>query len=147
MLHQGIDHIFQCAIIRVGKLYLNDLSKFVLKGLLAFGFHLPFGKGLLITVWIIIEIILADGIGKSSLHALLSEKLTHIIEVTLVAAVCSACLNMTVAYKKMDVLMRFICMNSEQHLISLKMFISKLFCDTKHFIICEFIVIIGRKRY
>ena len=54
---------------------------------------------------------------------------------------------MTVAYKEMDVLMRFIGMNSEQHFISLKMFICKLLCDAENFIIGKFIVIIGRKRY
>ena len=134
-------------IVRVGALNSDDLPELVLECLLAFSFHLPFGKGFFVTIRIIVEIILADGVDKPSLHALLSKEFAHIIKISLIAAICSACLNMTVAYKKMDVLMRFIGMNSEQHFISLKMFICKLLCDAENFIIGKFIVIIGRKRY
>ena len=54
---------------------------------------------------------------------------------------------MTVAYQKMNVLVRFIGMNGEQHFISLKILISELLCDAKHFIVGELVVIIRRERY
>jgi len=78
---------------------------------------------------------------------LLSEKLTHIIEVTLITAVRSACFDMTVAYQEVNVLVRIIGMHCEQHFISLKIFISELLCDAKHFIVGELVVIIGREGY
>lgn len=105
-----------------------------------------FGKCFLVTVGIIIIIILADRVGKTSLHALLPEKLTHGLQVLLTAAVCFSCLDVTVAHKKMDVLVRLVGVNGEHDLIAVKKLLGELLGDVEHFFIGQLIVIIGRER-
>lgn len=44
--HQGSDHIVKRMVVRIVDFDPDDLTEFILEGLLAFGFHLPFGEGL-----------------------------------------------------------------------------------------------------
>ena len=108
----------------------------------AFGFHLLLGKGFLVTIGVFIIIILTDRVYKPSLHALLPEKFAHGLQVLLTAAICLACLDMAVAHKKMDVLVRLVGVNGEHDLIAVKKLLGELLCDVEHFFIGQLIVIL-----
>ena len=69
MLRQSSDNIIKGLVVRVGKLNLNNLPKFVLEGFRTTLLHLLFGKGFLVTliIQIVIVEIITDGIYKSTL--------------------------------------------------------------------------------
>lgn len=148
MLYQSIHHILHCAVVRVGTLDAYNLPKLVLECFLASCLHLPFCKGFFIAALsvIVIIIISTNGTCKSSLHTLLPEKLTHIMQVSFISPECPASINMAVADQEMNVLMRFVCMYRKQHLIAPKVFLCKLLCDAEYFIIGELVIVLRRKR-
>ena len=83
---------------------------------------------------------------KASLHALLPEKFAHSLQVLLTAAVCLACLDVAVAHKEMDVLVRLVGVDCEHDLIAVKKLLGELLCNVEHFFIGQLIIIVGRER-
>ena len=144
MLHQCVNHIFQCAVAWIAEFDLNDLSQFILESFFAPCFHLPFRKGLpaasLVCV-MMIEVI-ADGMDQTALHTLRAEKSAHFQQVSFVPPECPARFNMAVANQKVGVLVRRICMNREQHLIAPKESLSKRLCNSECLFVSQFVVIL-----
>lgn len=145
VLHQGSDHIVKRMVVRISNFDPDDLTEFILEGLLAFGFHLPFGEGLTICVGIRFEIAVTDRIHQSALFALLTEVFAHIIKVTLIPAECVSCINVAVADQEMHMDMRFICMNCEQHLIAFEELLCKFRCNFQDFLVAESGTVLWRK--
>lgn len=69
MLHQCVNHIFQCAVVRIAEFDLNDFSQLILKSLFAPCFHLPFCKGFFVAALICVTMIevIADGMNQIAL--------------------------------------------------------------------------------
>ena len=147
MPHQRIDHILQCAVIRIADLGTDYLAQFVLECFPAACFHLPFGKGLFVLMLsrIVIIKILPDRMLKSSLDTLCSEEFTHFPQISFVASECSARFNMAVAYKEMNVLMGSVSMDCEQYLIAPKESLSKLLCNSECLLVSQFVIVFRRK--
>lgn len=147
MLHQCVNHIFQCAVVRIAEFNLNDLSQLILESFFAPCFHLPFCKGFLVAALVCVTMIevIADGMDQTALHTLRSEEPAHFPQVSLIPAECSARFNMTVANQEMNVLVRCIYMNREQHLIALKESLSKRLCNPERLFVSQFVIILRRK--
>ena len=147
MPHQRNDHILQCAVIRIADLSTDHLPQLILECFLAACFHLPFGKGLFVTMLfrIVIVIILPDGMHKSSLHTLCAEEFTHFPQISFVPSECSARFNMAVSDQEMNVLVRRICMYREQHLIAPKEPLRKLLCNSECLLVSQFVIVFRRK--
>ena len=144
MLHQCSDHISQCAVVRIAEFDLNDLSQLILESFFAPCFHLPFCKGLLVAALVCIMMIevIADGMDQTALQTLCAEESAHFQQVSFVAPECSARFNMAVADQEMNVLVRRICMNCEQHLIAPKESFCKRLCNSECLFVSQFVVIL-----
>lgn len=147
VLHEGIHNIFQNSVVRVGTFDSYDLPKFIFERFLAFGFHLLLGKGFLIgaVIKIMIVIILTHRVSKSTFLTLLTQVLTHIIKISLVAAESLACDGVAVADKKMCVRVGLVDMYSKQHLVALKKLFCKVFRNLENFLVGEFAPVLRRE--
>ena len=147
MPHQRIDHILQCAIIRIADLGTDHLAQLVIECFVTACFHLPLGKGLFVTLCfrIMIVIILPDGMHKSPLHTLRSEEFAHFPQISFVSSECSSRFKIEVADQEMNVLMRSVGMDCEQYLIAPKESLCKLLCNPEYLLIAEPVIILRRK--
>lgn len=144
MLHQCVNHIFQCAVAWIAEFDLNDLSQLILESLFAPCFHLPFCKGFLIAALVcgmMIKVI-ADGMDQTALHTLRAEETAHFHQVSFIPPECPARFNMAVADQEMNVLVRRICMYREQHLITPKESLCKRLCNSERLFVSQFVVIL-----
>ena len=69
MLHQCVNHIFQCAVVRIADLGTDYLAQLILESLFAPCFHLPFGKSFLVAALVCVTMIevIADGMNQIAL--------------------------------------------------------------------------------
>ena len=144
MLHQCVNHIFQCAVARIAEFDLNDLSQLILESLFAPCFHLMLRKGLLVAALVCVMMIevIADGMDQTALQTLCAEESAHFNQVSFVAPECFACFNMTVSDQKVGVLVRRICMYREQHLTAPKASLCKRLCNSECLLVSQFVVIL-----
>ena len=144
MLHQCVNHIFQCAVAWIAEFDLNDLSQLILESFFAPCFHLPFCKGLLVAALVCIMMIevIADGMDQTALQTLCAEESAHFHQVSFVAPECPASFNMAVADQEMNVLVRRICMYCEQYFIPLKESLCKRRCNSECLFVSQFVVIL-----
>ena len=144
MLHQCVNHIFQCAVAWIAEFDLNDLSQFILESLFAPCFHLPFCKGFLVAALVcgmMIKVI-ADGMDQTALQTLCAEESAHFNQVSFVAPECPASFNMAVADQEMNVLVRRVRMYCEQYFIPPKESLCKRLCNSECLFVSQFVVIL-----
>ena len=144
MPHQRIDHILQCAVIRIAEFDLNDLSQLILESFFAPCFHLPFCKSLLVAALVCVMMIevIADGMDQTALKTLCAEESAHFQQVSFVPSECSARFNMAVADQKVGVLVRRIRMYCEQYLIALKEPLCKRLCDSECLLVSQPVIVL-----
>ena len=147
MLPQRRHHIRKRAVSRIGTFLFNGFTKLCLESLLAFFLHLYLGKCFFLTAGVFAVIGFTDGMCQTSLHALLSEKYRHLIEITLIPAECLAGFAVAVADDEVGVDMLTVGMDGEQYIVTLiiKEPPCKFRCDTECLLITEPVIVIWMK--
>lgn len=147
MIPECRHHILEGVISRVCNFLFDGFTKLRLECLLAPFLHLNFPIFFFLLTGILAVIMLADGMRQTTLHALLSEKFSHLIEVTLISAECLTGFAVAISDDEMRVDMLTVGMDGEQHIEALviKEPSCKFLCYAECLLIVQLVIVIGMK--